>query len=160
MTTSAPALTISEAADELGVAPARIRALIASGSLSAVPGEPGLVSATETAELVRRGVLRSVDVAAVEGAVDRALRRRLPGLLDLALTTALRPVADELALAVADIDISTRQAAEAQARATAAEQSLGAARARVAALEARLAALQARPVGLFRRRREVAPATA
>lgn len=147
-----PTRTVLEAADDLGVAPARIRALLASGALTPVRrGEETLLKAPEVIDLSRRGVVRSIDVAAVEGAVDRALRRRLPALLG----DGLRPVADELATALADVEVSTRLLAATEERARAAELALGAAQSRIGLLETQVAALQARPVGLFRRRRAV-----
>ncbi|MCW2614788.1 MAG: hypothetical protein JWN08_1782, partial [Frankiales bacterium] len=47
-------LTVAEAADELGVAPARIRTLLASGALEAAAD--GQVLAAGVAGLARRGV--------------------------------------------------------------------------------------------------------
>lgn len=149
-------LTVAEAADELGVAPARIRTLLASGALEAAAD--GQVLAAGVEGLARRGVVRSLDVAAVEGALDRALRRRLPELVGAQLQTALAPLAGELATALADVELSTSRLTTSEARATAAEQALAASQSRVAELEAQVAALQAQPVGLFRRRRTVAPA--
>lgn len=148
-------LTPAEAADLLGVAPARVRALVASGALPAVPDGAGTVAADDVEALQRRGVLRALDVAAVEGALDRALRRRLPDLLD----AALQPVAGELATALADAEASGAAVAAAEARAVTAERELAAAQARIGVLEQQVTALQARPAGLFRRRRSaVAPA--
>lgn len=169
-------LTISQAADELGVAPARVRSLVSSGAVPSLGSN--LVSAEAVAELVRRGTLRSLDVAAVESALDRALRRRVPVLLD----GALQPLSGEVATALADVQVSTRELAEAEQRAAAAEASLrqvreelGAtrdelcasaealaeARAEQAGLRAELAVLQSKPGGLFRRRRQAgSPATA
>lgn len=161
-------LTIAQAADELGVAPARVRSLVASGALPSLGSN--LVEAEGVAELARRGTLRSIDVAAVESALDRALKRRLP----LVLSAALAPVATEVATALADVEISTRQLTEAEHRASSAEEALArtrdelsASRAVVATLEdalaasrselavvrAELAVAQERPAGLFRRRR-------
>jgi hypothetical protein len=152
-------LTVTEAADELGVAPARIRALQASGALTPVPGHATSVAAPDVEALARKGVVRSVDVAAVEGALDRALRRRLPDLLTERLEAATTPLRDELATALADVELSTAQRAAAEQRAEAAERELALARARVAELEHRVVALQVQPTGLFRRRRQaVAPA--
>ena len=155
-----PSLSISEAADELGVAPARIRALLASGALQALPGEGGQVQAEQVAELVERGTVRALDVAAVEGALDRALRRRLPGLLDAGLEYALQPLSDEVAVAIADVEVTTQHLGVAERRAEIAEDELDDARAQVyalqrqvAQLEEQVAVLSARPVGLFRRRR-------
>lgn len=148
-------LTPAEAADLLGVAPARVRALLASGALPAAPGASGSVSADEVEALQRRGTVRSVDIAAVEGALDRALRRRLPDLLGERLTAALEPLTGELATALAEAEAG----GAAVARAEAAEAELSAARSRISALEQQVAVLQARPAGLFRRRRTaVAPA--
>ena len=151
-------LTLTEAADELGVAPARVRALLASGALQPAPGHTSRVLAAEVDALVRKGVVRSLDVAAVEGALDRALRRRLPELLEDRLTAALAPMADEVATAFADVDASSTRVASAEERARQAETALTEAQERVVALEARIAALEAQPVGLFRRRRSVATA--
>ena len=155
-----PALSIAEAADELGVAPARIRSLLASGALQALPGDGGQVSAEQVADLVGRGTVRALDVAAVEGALDRALRRRLPGLLDAGLEYALEPLSGEVALALADVEITTAHLGAAERRAELAEDALDDARAQVhalrkqvAQLEEQLDVLAARPVGLFRRRR-------
>jgi transposase len=158
MTASPRTLTLAEAADALGVAPARVRALLANGALQPAPGHTSSVPAADVDALVRRGVLRSLDVAAVEGALDRALRRRLPELLEQRLAAALEPVADELAAAVADVDTSAARVATAEEQARAAEAALVQAQERVVALEARIAALEAQPVGLFRRRRSVATA--
>jgi hypothetical protein len=141
-----PTLSVLDAADELGVAPARVRAMMANGALT---GSAGEVLASEVAELKRRGVVRSVDVAAVEGALDRALRRRLPQLLE----QALQPLSSEVATTMADVEASARQLAAAEERARVAEMAL-------AATRAELAELQARPAGLFRRRRAVTAATA
>ena len=158
-----PALSISDAADELGVAPARIRSLLASGALQALPGQDGEVSCDELDELARRGTLRALDVAAVEGALDRALRRRLPGLLDTGLELALQPLAGEVATAIADVEITTEHLGVAERRAAVAEGALEAARLRVQQLEADVAQLQgqvavlsARPAWPFRRRHPVA----
>lgn len=161
-------LTIAQAADELGVAPARVRSLVASGALPSLGSN--LVEAEGVAELVRRGTLRSVDVTAVESALDRALKRRLPQLLEGALV----PVATEVATALADVEISTRQLVEAEHRASTAEvalaqtrdelsasraelsalqEELAASRSELAAVRAELAVAQERPAGLFRRRR-------
>ena len=160
MTDSAPALSIAQAADELGITPTRVRSLLSSGALQAVPGEGGGVAREDVAELARRGTVRALDLAAVEGALDRALRRRLPGLLGAGLEQALQPLSGEVATAFADVEISTAQLAAAERRAELAEDGREVARARVQVLEAqvaqlegRLAALEARPVGLFRRRR-------
>lgn len=158
MPTSPRTLTLTEAADELGVAPARVRALLASGALAPVPGHASSVAAADVEALVRRGVVRSIDIAAVEGALDRALRRRLPELLEDRLGTALTPVADEVATALADVELSAARVATAEERARVAQESLEQAQERVVALEARVAALEAQPVGLFRRRRSVATA--
>jgi hypothetical protein len=158
MTATARTLTLTEAADELGVAPARVRALLGSGALQPAAGHVSSVAAADVQALIRRGVVRSLDVAAVEGALDRALRRRLPELLAERLDRALTPVADEVATALADVELSTEQVATAEQRARAAEESLAQAQERVIALEARIAALEAQPVGLFRRRRSVATA--
>lgn len=169
-------LTISQAADELGVAPARVRSLVASGAVPSLGSN--LVSAEAVAELVRRGTLRSLDVAAVESALDRALRRRLPPLLD----GALGPLSGEVATALADVEVGTRELAGAEQRAAAAEASLRQVRAELgttrdelrvsaealseahverAGLRAELAVLQAKPAGLFRRRRQAgSPVTA
>jgi hypothetical protein len=148
-------LTVSEAADRLGVAPARVRALQASGALQPVPGHATSVAEAEVDALVRRGVVRALDVAAVEGALDRALRRRLPDLL----TGAMAPLQNEVATALADVELATARAAEAEERARLAEEQLTAARSRVDELEHRVVALQMQPTGLFRRRRTaVAPA--
>jgi hypothetical protein len=152
-------LTLTQAADELGVAPARVRALLASGALHPVPGHASSVDAAEVQQLVKRNVVRSVDVAAVEGALDRALRRRLPEVLAERLDGALTPLSNELATALADVELSTQRVAQAEERARAAEQELTAARARIADLEQRVVALQTQPTGLFRRRRP-APAHA
>jgi hypothetical protein len=155
-------LTLAQAADELGVAPARVRALLASGALQPAPGHQSSVVAADVEQLVRRGVVRSVDVAAVEGAMDRALRRRLPSLLADALgarlDTALAPLADEVATALVDVELSTARITRAEERAGAAERALAEARARVAELEQQVAALAARPPGLFRRRRSAVAA--
>lgn len=158
MPAPARTLTVTEAADELGVAPARVRALLASGALEPVPGHASSVAAADVDALVRRGVVRSLDVAAVEGALDRALRRRLPELLEERLASALSPVADEVAVALADVDAGAARVALAEERARSAEAALAQAQERAVALEARLAALEAQPVGLFRRRRAVATA--
>lgn len=158
MTAQPRTLTLTEAADLLGVAPARVRALLASGALSPVPGHASTVAAADVEALVRRGVVRSLDVAAVEGALDRALRRRLPELLQARIDAALTPVAGEVATALADVELSAAAVATAEERARAAEAALTEAQERVVALEARLAALEAQPVGLFRRRRSVATA--
>ena len=148
-------LTVSEAADRLGVAPARVRALQASGALQPVPGHASSVAAEDVDGLVRRGVVRALDVAAVEGALDRALRRRLPDLL----AERLAPLQGEVATALADVELTTARAYEAEARARAADEQLAAARARIEELEHRVVALQVQPTGLFRRRRPaVAPA--
>jgi len=153
--TSPRILTVTEAADRLGVAPARIRALLTSGALHPVAGHASSVSAAEVDDLARRGVLRSVDVAAVEGALDRALRRRLPEQL----APALAPLADEVATALADVELSTQRVAAAEERARAAEEKLASAEQRVIDLERRVVELQLQPTGLFRRRRTaVAPA--
>jgi hypothetical protein len=145
-------LTLAEAADALGVAPARVRALLASGALEAVPGHVSSVAAADVEALQKRGVVRAVDVAAVEGALDRAIRRRLPEVLDERLDVALRPLADELATAFADVEASAVQVAQAEDRTRAVEAELAAARQRIAELEQRVVALQM-PTGLFRRRR-------
>lgn len=169
-------LTISQAADELGVAPARVRSLVVSGALPSLGSN--LVSAEAVTELVRRGTLRSLDVAAVESALDRALRRRLPPLLE----GALAPLSGEVATALVDVEVSTRELAEAEQRALRAEAALGQVRAELdatreelrasaealteaheerVALRAELAVLQAKPAGMFRRRRQAgSPATA
>lgn len=151
MTTAPRILTVPEAADELGVAPARVRALLGSGALQPAPGHASSVLASDVAELSRRGVLRSLDVAAVEGALDRALRRRLPEQL----TAALEPVSDELATALADVDAAAARVSAAEERARAAEEQLASAQLRVEQLERRVVELQLRPTGLFRRRRAV-----
>jgi hypothetical protein len=158
MTASPRTLTLAEAADVLGVAPTRVRALIASGALPPAPGHTSSIAAADVDALVRRGVLRSIDVAAVEGALDRALRRRLPELLENRLGAALAPVADEVATALADVELSAARVATAEEQARVAQGSLAQAQERVVALEARIAALEAQPVGLFRRRRSVATA--
>jgi hypothetical protein len=158
--TSPRILTAAQAADELGIAPARVRALVASGALQPVPGHVSSVAASDVEALTRKGVVRSLDVAAVEGALDRALRRRLPDLLGSHLETALRPVTDELATTMADVELSTQRVTEAQERARIAEEALAAAQQRVTELEAQVAVLQARPAGLFRRRRSTGVATA
>jgi hypothetical protein len=152
-------LTLAQAADELGVAPARIRALLASGALEPVPGHASSVAAANVEELARRGVVRSLDVAAVEGALDRALKRRLPELLAARLDVALTPLSDELATALADVELSTQRVAAAEERARVAEAELAAAQTRIDELQQRVVALQLRPTGLFRRRRtSLAPA--
>lgn len=97
---------------------------------------------------------------AVEAALDRALRRRLPGLLDQGLDSALAPLSGEVATAFADVEMSAQRVAEAEERAHVAESALAAAQDRLAALERQVGALQARPVGLFRRRRPAGVATA
>ena len=158
MATTPRTLTVAEAADRLGVAPARIRALVAGGALPATPD--GTVPAAELDGLARRGVVRSLDVAAVEGALDRALRRRLPDLLGSRLEQALSPLASEVATALLDVESSSGRIAAADERAAAAERALAAAAQQVADLEARLAVLEAQPAGLFRRRRRRATATA
>jgi hypothetical protein len=148
-------LTVPEAADELGVAPARVRALLSSGALQPAPGHASSVVAADVEQLARRGVLRSLDVAAVEGALDRALRRRLPELLG----PALNPVADEVATALADVEMAAARVSAAEERARVAEAQLADAQARIHTLEERVVELQLRPTGLFRRRRAaVAPA--
>jgi len=160
----APALSIGEAADELGVTPARIRSLLASGALQPPAGdEGGEVCREQVVELAQRGTVRALDLAAVEGALDRALRRRLPGLLDEGLDLALQPLSTEVATAFADVEITTQHLGVAERRAEIAEDALDAARLRVQELEAQVAELQgelavlaARPLGLFRRRRVVA----
>ena len=164
-------LSVPQAADELGVAPARVRALLSSGALRPAPDAPDAVLAEDAAALLRRGAVRAVDVAAVEGALDRALRRRLPALLDAGvaaaldapLRAALEPLSGEVATALADVEISTQRLLEAERRAELSEAATTIARGQVAALEAQVAeleqqvaALQAQPVGLFRRRRRVA----
>lgn len=154
MATTPRTLTVAQAADQLGVAPARIRALVAGGALPTT-GD-GVLPAAEVEGLARRGVVRSLDVAAVEGALDRALRRRLPDLLGSRLEQALAPLAGEVATALLDVESSSARIAAAEQRAAAAEQALAAAGQQVLDLEARLAALQAQPVGLFRRRRRSA----
>lgn len=166
MSSTPRVLTLTEAADQLGVAPARVRALLASGALQPVPGHHSSVAAADVEQLAKRGVIRALDVAAVEGALDRALRRRLPELLGAGLGAALEPLQGEFATALADVELSTQRATEAEQRAQVAEQraevaeqALAAARERVSTLEARVAALEAQPMGLFRRRRSaVAPA--
>jgi hypothetical protein len=151
-------LTLAEAADALGVAPARVRALLASGALDAVPGHVTSVAAADVEALQKRGVVRAVDIAAVEGALDRAIRRRLPELLGERLDVSLRPLADEVATAFADVEASGARVARAEERTRAVEVELAAARQRIAELEQRVVALQM-PSGLFRRRRSaVAPA--
>jgi hypothetical protein len=154
MTSTARTLTLTEAADELGVSPARVRALLSSGALQPAPGHTSSIAAADVDALVKKGVLRSLDVAAVEGALDRALRRRLPDLLD----AALAPMTDEVAAAMADVDAGSGRVAAAEERARVAENALTEAQERAVALEARIAALEAQPVGLFRRRRSVATA--
>ncbi|MCW2601319.1 MAG: hypothetical protein JWM02_3148 [Frankiales bacterium] len=139
---AAPTLTVYQAADELGVTPARIRALLASGALKAARGHGTRIAARDVEELLRRGAVRSLDVAAIEGALDRVLRRRLPAMLEEALT----PLSTEVATTLADVEVSTRELAEALERARVAEAALTAA-------HVELAALQTRPAGLFRRRR-------
>ena len=147
-------LTIAEAADALGVAPARVRALLASGALDAVPGHTSSVAAAAIEALQKRGVVRAVDIAAVEGALDRAIRRRLPELLEV----TLRPLADEVATAFADVEAGSALVARAEERTRAVEAQLTAAHQRIAELEQRVVVLQM-PTGLFRRRRSaVAPA--
>ena len=154
---SAPAvLTVAEAADELGVAPARVRALLSKGALQPGPGDGTTLLAADVADLARRGVVRAVDATAVEAAVDRALRRRLPALLE----GGLAPLATEVATALADVEVSSRQLAAAEERARTAEAALAAATDRAAGLDrqvrvltAQVVALQSQPVGLFRRRR-------
>lgn len=164
MSASPAVLAVADAADQLGVAPARVRALVGAGALQPAPDDADAVLADGIGELVRRGTLRVLDVAAVEAALDRSLRRRLPGLLDdrldSALGQALRPLAGEVATAFADVEFSVQQLAAAQERAERAEQraltaeeALAQARIRAAVLQAQVAQLQARPVGLFRRRR-------
>ncbi len=146
-------ITVAETADQIGVAPSRVRALIASGVLSTSAQEPDSVPVAEVAELTRRGVVRAVDVAAVEGAVDRALRRRLPALLEAGLGAGLAPLSREVATALADVELSVEQLAAAHERARAAEAALSEARAEVADLRGQLVSLAAQPTGLFRRRR-------
>ena len=153
-------LTVAEAADELGVAPARVRALLSRGALTPAPGDGTTVLAADVAELSKRGTVRAVDATAVEAAVDRALRRRLPGLLE----GGLAPVAGEVATALADVEASTRELAAAEERSRAAEAALAAAETRIAGLDrqvrvltAQVVALQSQPVGLFRRRRTPGP---
>ena len=114
----APAvLTVAEAADELGVAPGRVRALLSRGALQPAPGDGAALLAADVADLLKRGLVRAVDATAVEAAVDRALRRRLPALLE----GGLAPLASEVATALADVEVSSRQlaAAEEQIRSTA-----------------------------------------
>lgn len=169
MTTAPRSVPLGTAADELGVTPARVRALLASGALTA--GPDGGVAAEQLADLVRRGTVRSADLAAVEGALDRALRRRLPALLEEVLAPALRAVRDEVAAglgplsgevatAIADVEVTTRQLAEAQDAVRTLRASLTAERERSAGLERRVAslstALEQQPTGLFRRRRRAA----
>ena len=158
MSSTARTLTLTEAADELGVSPSRVRALLTSGALQPAPGHTSSVAAADVDALVKKGVLRSLDVAAVEGALDRALRRRLPELLEARLDAALTPMTSEVATAFADVDASSARVAAAEERARVAETSLAEAQERAVALEARIAALEAQPVGLFRRRRSVATA--
>ena len=158
MPTTPRILTVSQAADELGVAPARIRALLASGALRSVPDQEGSVSSVDIDALARRGVVRAVDVAAVEGALDRALRRRLPEIVSGRLEQALSPLASELATAFADVELGSVRLAAAEERARSAEQALSRAQERIRVLEATTAALAAQPSGLFRRRRSVATA--
>jgi len=160
MPVSTQTLTVAETADRIGVAPARVRALIASGILRTSPDDLTAVRAAEVAELTRRGVVRSVDVAAVEGAVDRALRRRLPALLEAALHDGLEPLSREVATALADVELSVEQRAAAEERARAAEAALSQARAEVTDLRQQVVALAAQPRGLFRRRRSAGVATA
>lgn len=160
MPLSIQTLTVAETADRIGVAPARVRALIASGILRTSPDDLTAVPAAEVAELTRRGVVRSVDVAAVEGAVDRALRRRLPALLEAALHDGLEPLSHEIATALADVELSVEQRAAAEERARAAEAALSQARAELMDLRQQVVALAAQPSGLFRRRRSAGVATA
>ena len=149
-----PTLSLLQAADELGVAPARVRALLAAGALT-VAGDG--VQAEGVADLVKRGTLRSADVAAVESALDRALKRRLPGLLGETLAPALAPLSGEVALALADVEITTRELAEAREATRVLQAQLTTERERVAVLERQVALLQ-EPSGFFRRRRSAVPA--
>lgn len=154
----AATLSLVDAADELGLTPARLRRLVDAGALPAVsgPDEPLLVPRAAVGELRRRGTVRAVDVAAVESAMDRVLRRRLDPALD-SLTAPLVAANDDARHALAE-QAALRAAAE--ARAARAETALAAARDQVETLTARVKVLEAQPVGLFRRRRRLsAPAT-
>lgn len=151
-------LTVAGAADKLGVAPARVRALIENGALVALPGEVPTLAAADVAELTRRGSVRAVDVAAVESALDRALKRRLPVLLENGLATALSPLADEVSAARAAAVLAAEQVLEAESVTAAVVADLSVARARIVELDAQVHALAAKPVGLFRRRRVVVSA--
>ena len=108
------------------------------------------------ADLVERGVVRAVDATAVESAVDRAFRQRLPALLE----AGLAPLVTEVATALADVDVSSRLLAAAEERVRTAEAALATYQTRTAGLDrqvqvltAQVVALRSQPVGLFRRRR-------
>ena len=47
MTSAARTLTLTEAADELGVSPARVRALLSSGALQPAPGHTSSIAVAE-----------------------------------------------------------------------------------------------------------------
>lgn len=90
---------------------------------------------------------------AVERALAKALERTLPGLLE----RALGPVQGEVAVALADVEASTRELLAAQEATRVAQAQLESARERIALLERQLAAVAAQPAGLFRRRPVVLP---
>ncbi|MDP9435896.1 MAG: hypothetical protein M3P93_12180 [Actinomycetota bacterium] len=148
----APTLTLEQAADALDVAPARVRALLAAGVLTTL--EDDAVLASEVADLVERAALRTQTLADVEAALEALLERRVPTLLDRTITPALAPLSGEVALALADVEASTRELLEAQEATRLAQAQLAAAEQRIGQLETQVAVLQ-QPVGLFRRRRSV-----
>ncbi len=148
----APTLTLERAADALDVAPARVRALLAAGVLTTL--EDDAVLASEVADLVERAALRTQTLADVEAALEALLERRVPTLLDRTITPALAPLSGEVALALADVEASTRELLEAQEATRLAQAQLAAAEQRIGQLETQVAVLQ-QPVGLFRRRRSV-----
>ena len=148
----APTLTLVQAADALDVAPARVRALLAAGVLTTLDDDT--VLAGEVADLVDRAALRTQTLDDVTTALEALLERRVPALLDRTLTPALAPLAGEVAVALADVEASTRELLEAQEATRVAQAQLAAASERIGQLETQIAVLQ-QPVGLFRRRRSV-----
>ena len=143
-------ITLTEAAEHLGLPAARVRRLVEVGALPVHEHPTGLlIDRAAVTELTRRGTVRVTDAAAVEAAVDRSLKRRLgPALdgltepvesaLDRVLRRRLAPALEGLAAPLIEQARQARLAYERQARLRAD------AEARAAVAEARAADAAAR----------------